>query len=118
MTHTIVKGSSFDVQLTIWSTWTGDAATSTLANLTGATGNVYFKQRPTDSDASALFTKAVSLVDPVNGTAKATVLAADTNERSQQKIVFEGVIKMADGTYIRTGVEDLVILPNVGKTLF
>jgi hypothetical protein len=115
---TIVKGSSVDILATVYSYWTGDASTSVIANLTGSTINAYFKNRPGDSDANAVFTKGGVVTDPTNGICKVTIAAADTNTLSQPKLYYEIVIKMADGTYIRTGVQDIILDPNVGKTLF
>jgi hypothetical protein len=115
---TIVKGSSFDILATVYSNWTGDTATSTLANLTGATIQAYFKNRQGDLDSAAVFNKVGSIVSAVDGTLKVTVAASDTNGLSQQKLYYEVVVKMADGTFIRTGVVELFLDGNVLKTLF
>lgn len=115
----MIKGETKKFRARVYSDWTGLAATSTKANLTGATTKGYFKNRDTDSDAAAVATKDGVNFDAVNGVVDVTLAAGDTNALSQQKLWMEIVVKLADGTtYIRSGARELVLLPNVGKTLF
>ena len=117
----VIKGSSIAVGGTVYTYWTGDASTSVLATsvqMTGATVNLYVKQRETDSDANAILTKSGSVLDLNAATVQASVLASDTNILSYQNMVCELVVKLSDGTYHRSGVVPFVLKPNVGKTLF
>lgn len=114
----IVKGQTFEISLTVYSVWTGDLSTSTVTNLTAATIKCYVKKRDGDPDSAAILTINGALVDAINGLAKINFTAADTNSLSYANLVMEVVTKLADGTFIRTGVEPFDIKPNVGKTLF
>lgn len=114
----LVKGSSVKIVNTVYSNWTGDATTSLIANLTGATINMYVKKRDGDSDANALLTKSGNVTDAVNGVCEVVVAAGDTNNLSYMNLVYEIVVKLSDGTYVRSGVNLFTLLPNVGKTLF
>lgn len=114
----IIKGQTAEIRCTVYSFWSGQPATSTLANLTGATINAYFKNRDGDADVDALFTIAGVNVDAANGLCKIVIPASSTNGLNNTKIVFEVVVKLSNGEYIRNGVQDLILQPNVGKTLF
>lgn len=117
----LIKGATYTVQVTFYSYWSGQAATSIPANITGATLKLYAKLRDGDSDANALFVKNGTVVDGPNGIASFTIAAADTNYLSYASVAWEAVAKLADGTtYIRNGAnhDALNLLPNVGKTLF
>ena len=117
----VIKGSSVAVGGVVYTNWTGDSSSSTLATpgqMTAATINLYVKQRETDSDANAVFTKSGTVLDINAATVQASVLASDTNILSYQNLVFELVVKLSDGTYHRSGVQPLNLKPNVGKTLF
>lgn len=115
----LVRGKTAKLTYLVYSIWTGIAATSTLANISGSTTKVYFKNKESDSDAEALFTLNGTIVDGPNGSGEVLIPAANTNELYQQKIVYEVVCKLSDGTtYIRGGSEDMILEPNVGKTLF
>lgn len=114
----MIKGETKLIRGTVYSDWTGLVTTSTLANLTGATTKGYLKNRDTDSDAVAVATINGVNIDAVNGEVGVTIPAATTNALSQQKLWFEMVTKLADGSYIRSGAQELVLKPNVGKTLF
>lgn len=114
----IIKGATVQVVSTIYSYWTGETGTSIIANLTGASGNLYAKKRDGDLDANAVFTKAGVITDALNGVMTFTIAAADTNGLSLTPLVYEIVVKLQDGTYIRNGVQPLILKANVGKTLF
>lgn len=114
----IIKGQTQKIRLTIYSYWSGQESTSTLANLTGATVKAFFKRRATDLDNAALITKTATIIDAGNGVAEFTLTASDTNGISDSKLVWEPVAKLSDNSFIRNGVGDVNLLPNVGKELF
>jgi hypothetical protein len=114
----MVKGASVKFSAVFYSVWTGDTATSILANLTGGSGKLYVKNRDGDSDANALFVKNGTITDAVNGAMDFLVAAADTNLLSYQNLVCEFVAKDNTGAYIRSGVLPFTLVANVGKTLF
>lgn len=112
----IIKGATSPIYATVYSTWTGDPSTSTIQNLTGADINLYAKQRSGDPDSNAIFIKAGSVYDAVNGIALVTILASDTVNLSYPQLVFE-IVVLVGATTIRNGVGILNLLPNVGKGL-
>lgn len=114
----IVKGASVKLTSTVYSYWSGNSATSILANLTGGTVKLYVKKRDGDSDADAILTKTGTITDAVNGVVDTLIAASDTNTLSFQNMVCEIVAKDNLGSYIRSGVLPFTLLPNVGKTLF
>jgi hypothetical protein len=114
----LIKGQSAKVQATVYSYWSGQAATSVLANLVGATIKTYIKERESDADSAALLTINGTVTDGPNGLCESAITAAQTNTLSFTRLVIETVAKLAGGDYIRSGVEPLILLPNVGKTLF
>lgn len=114
----IVKGTTGRINFTAYSYWSGNPATSTPANLTGSTTNAYFKNRDGDADAAAVLTKTGAISDAINGKGYIALTAAETVALSQSRLVYEIVTKLSDGSYTRTGVLVLNLLPNVGKTLF
>lgn len=115
----IIKGSTAVLQFTTYSYWSGDPATSTVANITGATIKAFIKQREGDADAAVVIPVIIgAVVDGINGIGSIPLTAANTNDLSYKSLVMEIVVKMADGTtYIRSGVFPLVIDSNVAKTL-
>jgi hypothetical protein len=118
MELTIIRGRTATVECTVYSLWTGQASSSIPANITGGTVKAYIKVRDGDADADALATINASLTTPLFGVCRVTIPAATSNAWSFQKVVIEVVAKTAGGEYIGNGVNDLVIKPNVGKTLF
>lgn len=113
----ITKGQTTTLRHTIYSYWSGQESSSIKANLAGASVNVYFKQRLTDADASAVLNKAGTVTDAVNGVADTALAASDTNAWSYSKLFMETVAKLSDGTtYIRQ-IEEVEIDPNLKKTL-
>lgn len=114
----VIKGSTFKISGIAYAYWTGEVATSVKANLAGATIKEYVKKRDTDSDAAALLTINGTVIDAPNGLYEIPFAAVDTNTLPYSKLFRETVVKLADGTYIRNGVQPLNLKPNVGKTLF
>jgi hypothetical protein len=117
----VIKGSSFAIGGTVYTVWTGDASTSTIATpvqMTGATVKLFVKQRETDSDANAILNISGTVVSTSLATVQASVTAAQTNDLSYQNLVFELVTKLSDGTFHRSGVDAFNLKPNVCKTLF
>lgn len=117
----VIKGSSCVIGGVVYTNWTGDSSTSTLATpaqMTGATVNLYVKQRETDSDANAVLTISGTVLDINAATIQAVITATQTNTLSYQNMVYEIVVKLSDGTYHRSGVQPFILKPNVGKTLF
>jgi hypothetical protein len=120
----IVKGETGSFESVVYSYWSGSASTSTIADVTGATIKCYIKRNINDADGSAVLTLTGSVVLGPSGTIRVPIAAGDTNGLTE--IVDRGVdwyaeqvVKMADGTtYIRSGVQPITVLPNVGKTLF
>lgn len=117
----MIKGRDAVLEFTVYSKWTGQASTSTPANLAGASIKCYIKKRPDDSDTEVIIPVAnivCTVTGAGDGLGEAAIAAADTNGLSYQKVFFEIVAKTAGGKYIGNGVGELEIKPNVGKTLF
>jgi hypothetical protein len=110
----LVKGSSAKFVGTVYL----DNAKTILASLIGATVKLYVKARATDTDANALFTVNGSVTSTQLATYEAAITAANTNSLQYNKIFGEVVIKLNDGTFIRTGVVEIALDENVMKTLF
>lgn len=111
----VIKGETLNIKSKVYL----DVDQRLLANCTGSTSTMMVKAREGDSDASAIITKAGSISDGPNGEISFSFSAAETLALpSYHKVVFEIVVKLADGTFIRTGVDDLYLLSNVLKTLF
>lgn len=114
----IIKGATQKLVHVIYSTWTGQAATSTKANLTGGTVKTYFKQRDTDSDAAAVLTITATITDALNGGAETNITAAQTNDLSYARLWVQTVAKDSTGNYHRSLPELVNLVATVGKTLF
>lgn len=114
----IIKGQSVSIISTVYSNWTGNPATSTIADITGSTIKMYVKVRETDLDAAAVLTLNGAVTDGPNGICTVPIAASDTNALSYTDIFYEIVVKLADGTYQRNGVQLFNLKPNLGKTLF
>lgn len=95
-----------------------DDAKTILANLVAAQVKLFVKAREKDTDAQALFTVAGIVTSTSESTFEATMPASITNSINYSKVVAEIVIKLADGSFIRSGVQELTLDQNVGKTLF
>lgn len=113
----IVKGATQKITHVIYSKWTGDAATSILANLTGGSLKTYFKQRDTDSDASAILVIDGAVTDAVNGGAETNITPAQTISLSQAKLWVQTVAKDSVGANHRSTPELVDLVPTVGKTV-
>lgn len=114
----IIKGATNKLSHTIYSVWTGQAATSTKANLTGGTVKTYFKQRDTDSDAAAILVIDGTVTDALNGGAETNITAAQTNDLSYGRLWVQTVAKDVNGNYHRSLPEFVNLVATVGKTLF
>lgn len=94
-----------------------------LANLTGATIKFIVKKNSRDTDTDALYTKLVgsgiTVLSPLTGGEIETILtAADTNVIAQNKIYVEGIAKLSDLSFVRTGIDEIEVEGNVLKVLF
>lgn len=120
----IVKGETAIFSGVAYSYWSGVASTSTLADITGSTIKTYIKKNVNDADGAAVATLTGTVTSGPAGTFTSTLPASTSNAWTEitDKSVdwfLEHVVKLADGTtYIRSGVQFLSILPNLGKTLF
>lgn len=112
----MIKGASFQIVATVYT----DQTRTAVQDITGASVTVVFKKSANDTDANALFTRAVgsgvTLTDPTNGVFTCDVLASQTNALSYQTIYWEAVVKVGS-TIIRNGIKELVLDGNVLKTL-
>lgn len=113
----IIKGSTVVIQSNVYL----DQNELYAANLTGATVTVLFKKNPRDTDAQALLTKSVgsgvSLTLPLEGILKTLLLASDTNTLSFTVLYYEVLVKLVGDVYIRSGVQEIQLLPNNIKIL-
>lgn len=114
----VIKGSTFKIIQVVYSYWSGQADTSTLANITGSTIKLFLKQRDSDPDSAALLTLNGTVTDGPNGECEVAFTAANTNDLSYSSLVYEVVVKLADSSYLRSGVLPFILKPNVGKVLF
>jgi hypothetical protein len=116
MKYTITKGQTTILESVVYTN--NGLAT---ANLTSASVSFMVKKNVADLDAEALITKSVGsgivITDAVNGVLQITLNASDTNDLSYQSLFFEILVKLSNGTYIRTGMEELIINRNLIKTL-
>jgi hypothetical protein len=110
----LIKGNSAKIIGTVYL----DSDMLSLAPLIGASVKVYVKRRATDLDADALINKAGAVTSTTLSTYEAVITAAETNALMYNKVFAEVVIKLNSGDYIRTGIIELVLAENVGKTLF
>lgn len=123
MAMEIVKGETATFEGTAYSYWTGVAATSTIADITGATIKTLIKRNLGDADGAAVINVTGVVLSGTAGTFRSTITAAVSNALTEitDKAVdwyYEHVIKLADGTtYIRSGAGFVTILPNVLNTL-
>ena len=110
----LIKGNSLTIDCVVYT----DQDLLLIANLTGATIKLYVKKKDNDLDINAILNKTGTVTGATTGQCQVTITAAESNALTYQKLALEIVAKLADGTYIRTGVVDLNLFPNVGKTLF
>ena len=109
----IVKGATARIRATVY---TDDGIT--VANLTGATLTAIFKKNARDLDADALFTVVPAILNAGDGTIEGTIAASQTNDLSYPVLYFELVAKLSDGSFIRSGVVEMALVPIALKTLF
>lgn len=112
----IIKGEDFEIYATVYQEWTGDAATSQVANCAGASVSCMLKNRPDDADASAVLNLNGSVVNAPNGRVKVPVTAAQTNALGQAKLYGEILVKLSGNVYRRAKFE-LNMEGNVIKVL-
>ena len=114
----VIKGNTAKITSTFYL----DDAKTQVANLTGATVRCMIKRHVNDPDSAAIVTKnvgsGVTLTLPALGICETLLSAGDTNGLSDSKVYLEIVAKLSDGiTYIRSGVEELVLRQNIAKVL-
>lgn len=117
MTKAMIKG----ITVTITNTFYRDIDKTVIADLTGAVVYFIVKNRPDDLDAAAIFSKSIGIgitvPTPSNGKALVVIAASDTNSLTQKKVYYETFAKLADGTIIRNGINELALLGNVRRSL-
>lgn len=116
----IIRGRTAKIVSQFWL----DKDNGIVADLTGATIKCLIKASPRDADADALITKqtggsGITITSASGGTCETVLLPTDTAiPASYNKVYFEVVAKLADGSLIGSGVDDIDVLGNVLKTLF
>jgi hypothetical protein len=89
-----------------------------LADLTGATIMLVIKKRDTDTDAQALLSKAGVVTSLSAATAEVSITATESLLlKSYPEVVYELIVRLATGVYIRTGSNKLKTKPNVQKAI-
>lgn len=114
----VVKGSTFQIEATVYSYWGGTVETSQPADLTGADVRCMVKRRVTDTDADAIIDRAAEITEPAAGKCIVQFNAADTNDLSYAKLYYDIVAKLSDSTVIRIEASVLQLVSNVRKTLY
>lgn len=113
----IVKGTTLPINSVVYS----DINNTVVADITAADITVLFKKNADDPDSAALFTKVVSggvtITDGPAGKCTTLVSALDTLALSYPKLFFEVLVNLSTGAYIRSGVDEIVLKPNVVKNL-
>lgn len=116
MKYVLLKGQTSKIQSTVY---TDNGLSS--ANLTGASIQYMFKKNPSDLDSVALLTKnigsGVTIISASDGTVECLLTAADTNTMSYPSIFFEILVKLSNGNYIRSGIEEIVFTKTLIQTL-
>jgi hypothetical protein len=111
----LIRGESCKFFVTVYA----DASRKILANISGATIKLIIKKRDTDTDANALINKNGTILSSTDATAEVLLLASESNAfAAYNELVFEIIVKLADGSFIRSGTEKLNLKPSVLKTLF
>lgn len=108
MKYFLNKGQTAKIESVVF---TDDGLTT--ANLTSASIQFMVKKNPADPDSQAVLTKSVGsgvvITNPTAGICQTTITASDTNNLSYLSLYFEILVKLSDGTYIRTGMHELVL---------
>lgn len=87
-------------------------------DLTSATLKLVVKKNDSDLDSAALVNKNGSIITANAGTCEVVLTAAESNALPYDNVVYELIVKLADGSYIRTGSDRITLRANVLKTLF
>lgn len=119
MTPPIVRGATVTINATVWL----DKKNKIPMPLAGNGGiKTIVKKNPRDVDADALFVKSlgagIAILDAPNGQIQIVFTAADTNVIAQNRIYYETIAKLADGSFNRSGIDELEVEGNALKTLF
>lgn len=93
------------------------------ADITGSTIKFMLKATQNDPDSVAVITKTsgagiTGLIPYANGAFEVALTAAELNTLSYNIMFYEIIVKLATGTFIRTGIVPVQILGNVLKTLY
>ena len=108
MKYFVNKGQTAKIESVVF---TDDGLTT--ANLNGSSIRFMLKKNPADPDSQALLTKnigsGIDITNATGGICQVTLTAADTNNLSYLSLYFEILVKLADGTYIRTGMHEIVL---------
>lgn len=116
MKYVLIKGQTARIVSTVY---TDEGLT--VANLTGALVRFMVKKNPADPDGSALLTKnigtGVTVISAAEGTLECALTASETNGLSYPSVYFEILVKLSNGTYIRSGIEELIFTKNLIQTL-
>jgi len=110
-----VKGSSIKIESVVY------LHDQVIANISGADITVMVKKNVNDPDSAALITKTVgsgvTIVDGGNGRFDTVITAAETNTLSVSKVHIEALVNLTTGEYIRSGIENIELEPNLIKVL-
>ena len=116
MEKAFIRGSSITIQATVYT----DQTKTVAADITSATIFCIVKKRPEDLDTEAIFNKSVgsgiTIVTPLAGRCDISFSASDTNLIFKQ-VYYEIVVKLASGTVIRNGINEIKVYGNVRKVL-
>ena len=116
MEKAFIRGSSITIQATVYT----DQTKTVAADITSATIFCIVKKRPEDLDSEAIFSKSVgsgiTIVTPLAGRCDISFSASDTNLIFKQ-VYYEIVVKLASGTVIRNGINEIKVYGNVRKVL-
>lgn len=113
----VVKGSTVAIQSTVYA----DIDNTIPADITGADITVLVKKLASDPDSATLITKVVgggvTITSGPEGLCETILSALDMNNLSYNSVFYEILVNLATGVYIRSGVEEIVLKPNLIKTL-
>lgn len=116
MEKAFIRGSSLTIQATVYT----DQTKTVAADITSATIFCIVKKRPEDLDSEAIFSKSVgsgiTIVTPLAGRCDISFSASDTNLIFKQ-VFYEIVVKLAGGTVIRNGINEIKVYGNIRKVL-
>lgn len=113
----VIRGRTWKIKSIVWL----DKDAGLKANLTGATIMTMFKVSPRDTDAQAVLTKStadsVTITDAANGLCQTLVSPSEANTigSSINTLFFEVIAKLADGTEISSGIDQVTIEGNIKR---